>query len=72
MTLVEVTYDLQSPLTREQLRGLSSLANTYGLRRYRVDEFRNQITLEYDASRLDETVVANVLRSAHIPVERRA
>ena len=72
MTLVEITYDLQSPLTPAQLRGLSAFASTYGLRSYRVDEFRNQITLEYDASRLDETAVAHVLRSAHIPVERRA
>jgi hypothetical protein len=72
MTLVEVTYDLQSPLRPEQLRALSAFANTYGLRRFHVDEQRRQIVLEYDASRLTETIVANVLRSARIPVERKA
>ncbi len=72
MTLVEVTYDLQSPLRPEQLRALSAFANTYGLRRFRVDEQRMQIVLEYDASRLTETIVAHVLRSARIPVERKA
>ncbi len=71
MTLVEVTYDLQSPLNPEQLRALSAFANIYGLRRFHVDEYRNQITFEYDASRLRETEVANVLRRARIPVERK-
>lgn len=71
MTLVEVTYDLQSPLRPEQLRALASFANTYGLRRFQVREGLNQISLEYDASRLTETEVAHVLRCARIPVERK-
>ena len=71
MTLVQVTYDLPSPLRPDQLRALSSFANTYGLRWFHVDEQRKQITLEYDASRLTESIVANVLRSARIPVERK-
>jgi hypothetical protein len=71
MTLVEVTYDLQSPLRPEQLRALASFANTYGLRRFHVDEQRNRISLEYDASRLTETEVAHVLHCARIPVERK-
>ena len=71
MTLVEVTYDLQSPLRPEQYRALAAFANTYGLRRFRVDEQRNQVSFEYDASRLTETEVAHVLRSARIPVQRK-
>jgi hypothetical protein len=71
MTLVQVTYDLQSPLGPEQLRSLGVFANTYGLRRFHVDEQRNQLSLEYDASRLTESVVANVLRRARIPVLRK-
>jgi hypothetical protein len=68
MTLVEITYELQSPLTREQLGALGSFANTYGLRRFRVDEKQNRLSFEYDASRLKETEVAHVLRQARIPV----
>jgi len=71
MTLVEVTYELQRPLDMEQLRALSGFANTYGLRRFRVDANNRQLTLEYDASRLTESVVEHVLRQAKIPVERR-
>ena len=71
MTLVEITYQLQSPLGPEQLRALGGFANTYGLRRFRVDEKTNRLSFEYDASRLKETEVANVLRQAKIPVLRQ-
>ncbi len=71
MTLVEVTYELQSPLHPEQLRTLGLFANTYGLRRFRVDEQTNRLSFEYDASRLKESEVAHVLRMARIPVQRR-
>jgi len=71
MTLVEVTYELQGPLRPEQLRALGQFANTYGLRRFHVDEYLNRLSFEYDASRLKETEVAHILRMARIPVERR-
>jgi hypothetical protein len=71
MTLVEVTYELQTPLRPEQLRALGIFANTYGLRRFHVDEQLQQIRLEYDASRLKESEVAHVLRKARIAVQRK-
>ncbi len=71
MTLVEVTYEVQSPLTPQQLRQLGEFANTYGLRRFRVDEAKNQLSFEYDASRLRETQVAHVLGQARIAVARK-
>ena len=71
MTLVEITYELQSPLTEEQLRHLGQFANTYGLRSFRVDEATNRLSFEYDASRLRETQVAHVLGQARIAVKRR-
>ena len=71
MTLVEITYELQHALGPEQLRRLGGFANTYGLRRLRVDEAQKRLTFEYDASRLGETAVANVLREARIPFVRR-
>jgi hypothetical protein len=71
MTLVEVTYELQSPLSQEQLRRLGEFANTYGLRRFHVDEKKNQLSFEYDASRLRETQVEHVLAQARIAVNRK-
>lgn len=71
MTLVEVTYNLHSSLSNEQLARLGEFSNTYGLRKIRVDEHKNQISLEYDASRLRETQVAHVLGQAGIAISRQ-
>jgi hypothetical protein len=71
MTLLEITYELHSPPSFEQLQRLGEFANTYGLRRFRVDEKQNRLTLEYDASRLRETQVAHVLGKAGIPIVQK-
>jgi hypothetical protein len=71
MTLLEITYELQSPLNMQQLERLGEFANTYGLRKFHVDEQKNQITVEYDASRLRDTQVAHVLGQAGIAVVRK-
>ena len=71
MTLLEVTYELQTPLTTEQLTSLGEFSNTYGLRRFRVDEAKNHLSFEYDASRLQETQVIHVLRQARIAITRK-
>jgi hypothetical protein len=71
MTLVDVTYELQKPLTEEQLRELGLFANTYGLRSFRYDEAKNALSFEYDASRLRETQVEHVLGQAKIAIKAR-
>ena len=71
MTLVEITYELQSPLTPDQLRRLGEFSNTYGLRRFRFNEDKKHLSFEYDASRLRDTQIAHVLGQATIAVTRR-
>jgi hypothetical protein len=71
MTLVEITYELQSPLTLDQLRRLGGFSNTYGLRRFHFDPSKNRLSFEYDASRLQDTQIAHVLGQATIAVARR-
>jgi hypothetical protein len=68
MTLVEVRYRLQAALTPAQLSSLAGFSNTYGLRRFQVDDTGRILQFEFDASRLRETQVAHVLREAKIPV----
>jgi hypothetical protein len=68
MTFMTVTYELQKPLSSQDLRALAEFANTYGLQKFRVDEKKNLLHFDYDASRLKETVVEHVLRAARIPV----
>ncbi len=71
MTYMTVTYELQQPLKPEQFRALGQFANTYGLQRFRVEEDKNLLHFDYDASRLKELAVEDVLRRARIPVLRR-
>jgi hypothetical protein len=71
MTLLEIKYALASPLTLEQLARLGEFANTYGLRKFRMNEAKTELSFEYDASRLRETQVAHVLGQASIAVTRK-
>ncbi len=71
MTLTEATFELQAPLTDEQMRRLGAFANAYGLRRFRASDDGKRLTFEYDASRLKEAQVARVLRQVRIAVARR-
>jgi hypothetical protein len=71
MTFMTMTYELQFPLRQEQLRRLAFFANTYGLQKFRLDEKKNWLQFDYDASRLKETEVEHVLRMANIPVVGR-
>jgi hypothetical protein len=71
MTYMTVTYELQHALKPEQYRALGAFSNTYGLQRFHFDEKTNLLHFDYDASRLKESVVENVLRQARIPVLRR-
>ncbi|MGC2264308.1 MAG: hypothetical protein WA611_14710, partial [Candidatus Acidiferrales bacterium] len=71
MTFMTMTYELQAPLRQDQLRALAFFANTYGLQKFRLDEKKNWLHFDYDASRLKETEVEHVLRMARIPVVGR-
>ena len=71
MTLVDITYELQSPLNQKTVASLGSFTNTYGLRKFRVGDDKEHLSFEYDASRLLEAELAHVLRHARIPVTRK-
>ena len=71
MTLMEVTYELRAPLKDAQLETLGKFANTYGMRKFRLDPSRTILTFEYDASRLRETQVAHALGIAKISIARK-
>jgi hypothetical protein len=71
MTLLEIRYALTSPLTNDQLRLLGEFANTYGLRKFQLNDAKTELSFEYDASRLRETQVAHVLGQAKIAVSKR-
>jgi len=71
MTQMSMTFELQDRLKREQFQALGAIANTYGIHKFHYDEEKKLLNIDYDASRLRESVVESVLRSARIPVLRR-
>jgi hypothetical protein len=71
MTLLEIRYALSSPLTLNQLKQLGEFANTYGLRKFHLNDAKTELSFEYDASRLRETEVAHLLGVAKIAVGKR-
>ena len=71
MTFMTMTFELQNGLRAEQLRALGEFANTYGMHKFRLDEKANHLHIDFDASRLRETQIENILRQARIPVLRR-
>jgi hypothetical protein len=71
MTLLEIKYALASPLSTEQLTQLSEFANTYGLRKFKLNGSKTELSFEYDASRLLETQVEHVLGQAKIAISKK-
>lgn len=71
MTLMDVKYALAAPLTSAQLTQLSAFANTYGLRKFSLNEARTELSFEYDASRLRQTEVEHVLGLASIAITKK-
>jgi len=71
MTLLEIRYALVSPLTNEQLSRLGGFANTYGLRKFHLNGAKTELSFEYDASRLHETQIEQVLGQAKIAISKR-
>ncbi len=68
MTAIDVAYRYNGTLTPTQVRALSDAFAVYGVRRIAVDEAGQLITIEYDATRLNNESVAAVLRGCGIAV----
>ena len=68
MTAVEITFRYQGQLRTELLPHTQEQHGYFGIRRIRLDEARKLITVEYDATRLDEKGVEAVLRRVGLPV----
>lgn len=66
MTAVEVTYRYGSIPGPMEMRAIDSLRDVYGIRRVAFNETEKTVRVEYDATRLQENVVAALLRRAGI------
>jgi hypothetical protein len=64
MTAVEVLFRYGMPPGEKEMSALGQISDVYGIRRVQFDEPERQIRVEYDATRLNEAMVENLLRSA--------
>ena len=70
MTKVQIRFRLQRPLDDTLLARISDAYALYGIQRVQVAPSLDQITVEYDATRLRPAEVEAALASAGIPIER--
>jgi len=71
MTAVDVVYRYGVSPREAELRAITSTREVYGIRKITFDEPERTVRIEYDATRLEETEVANLLRRAGLDIKER-
>jgi hypothetical protein len=71
MTAVDVVYRYGMQPGETELRAINSTREVYGIRKISFDEKERTVRVEYDASRLDEGEIANLLRRAGLDLRDR-
>ncbi len=71
MTAVDVVFRYGLAPGETEMRALDAVREVYGIRRIEIRQLEKTIRVEYDASRLNEDVVAGLLRRAGIDVEEK-
>ena len=68
MTAVQITFRYQGQLRTELLPRTQEQHRYFGIWHIQIDEARKLMTVEYDATRLDEKGVEAVLLRVGVPV----
>jgi len=71
MTAVEIMFRYGMPPGESQMNALGQMSDVYGIRRLQIKEQERTIRVEYDATRLNEATVEELLRKAGIDVRER-
>ena len=71
MTKVQLTYKLIRPLNEKLLERISDAHGQYGIERITVAPSLDEISVEYDATRLSPDKVEAALHRAGIPARSR-
>ncbi len=71
MTAVEVLFRYSMPPGEPEMIALGQMSNVYGIRRMRFNEQERTVRIEFDATRLNEDTVEQLLRSAGVDVRER-
>jgi len=68
MTTVDVVFRYATPPTEAVSLALANTREVYGIRRLTFDKLAQTVTVEYDATRLNSSVVAQLVRRAGLQV----
>lgn len=71
MTTVDVVYRYGTPPGELEVRAINSAREVYGVRKITFTEKESTVRIEYDATRLDEREVANILRRCGLDLRER-
>ena len=71
MTAVEVLFRYGMPPGENEMSALGQMNDVYGIRRLQFNERERTVRVEYDATRLNESTVEKLLRSAGLDVEEK-
>jgi hypothetical protein len=71
MTTVDVVYRYGTPPDERVAISINRAREVYGIRKISFDEQEHTIRIEYDATRLEETEIANLLRNAGLDLRER-
>jgi len=71
MTYLDVAYRYGATPGEREMRAIDGMREVYGIRKVDFQEKDRTLRVEYDASRLNESAVAKLLRQAGIDVLER-
>jgi hypothetical protein len=71
MTAVEVLFRYGMSPGEMEMGALGQVSDVYGIRRVRFNELERTIRVEYDATRLNESSVEKLLRSAGFDIREK-
>jgi hypothetical protein len=68
MTQLDVLYRYGTPPTESAALAMAKIREVYGIRRMEFDEANKTVRVEYDATRLTEPVIHQLLRRAGLDI----
>jgi hypothetical protein len=71
MTKVQLEYPLVRPLADADAQAFANVHSWYGIMRVKLAPSLDRVSVEYDASRLSEKDVEDVLHRFAIPIRRQ-
>lgn len=69
MTLLQANFVYDRQIGEREAHSLSGIRDVYGIWAVKLDEKNRKIIVDYDASRLQESDIAFMLRNAGISLE---